>query len=52
MVFGMYYDWGGSQEEQPHVQGDVAAWAQEALEELSHVEGQEWWRWGDNPPPR
>ena len=52
MVFGMYYVWGGSQEEQPHVQGDVAAWAQEALEELSHVEGQEGWWWGDNPPPR
>ena len=30
---------GGSQEEQPHVQGAVAAWAQEGLEELSHVEG-------------
>ena len=35
---------GGSREEQPHVQGAVAAWAQEGLEELSHVEGQEgWW---------
>ena len=33
-----------SQEDQPHVQGAVAAWAQEGLEELSHVEGQEgWW---------
>ena len=32
---------GGSWEEQPHVQGVVAAWAQEGLEELSHVEGQE-----------
>ena len=33
---------GGGQEEQPHdVQGAVAAWAQEGLEELSHVEGQE-----------
>ena len=32
---------GGSREEQPHVQGAVAAWAQEGLEELSHVEGQE-----------
>ena len=31
----------GGQEDQPHA---VAAWAQEALEELSHVEGQEgWW---------
>ena len=32
---------GGGQEEQPHVQGVVAARAQEGLEELSHVEGQE-----------
>ena len=32
---------GGGQEDQPHVQGAVAAWAQEGLEELSHVEGQE-----------
>ena len=32
---------GGGQEDQPHVQGVVAAWAQEGLEELSHVEGQE-----------
>ena len=31
--------WG--QEKQPHVQGAVAARAQEGLEELSHVEGQE-----------
>ena len=31
----------GSWEKQPHVQGVVAAWAQEGLEELSHVEGQE-----------
>ena len=29
---------GGGQEDQPHA---VAAWAQEGLEELSHVEGQE-----------
>ena len=28
-------------EDQPHVQGAVAAWAQEGLEEPSHVEGQE-----------
>ena len=36
---------GGGQEDQPHVQGAVAAQrAQEGLEELSHVEGQEgWW---------
>ena len=32
---------GGSREEPPHVQGEVAARAQEGLEELSHVEGQE-----------
>ena len=34
---------GGGQEDQPHVQGAMAAWAQEGLEELSHVEGQEGW---------
>ena len=32
---------GGSWEEQPHIQGAVAAREQEGLEELSHVEGQE-----------
>ena len=32
---------GGGREEQPHVQGAVAAQVQEGLEELSHVEGQE-----------
>ena len=32
---------GGGQEDQPHVQGAVAAWAQKGLEELSHTEGQE-----------
>ena len=32
---------GSGREEQLHVQGAVAAWAQEGLEELSHVEGQE-----------
>ena len=32
---------GGDWEDQPHVQGAVAAWVQEGLEELSHVEGQE-----------
>ena len=32
---------GGGWEDQPHVQGAMAAWAQEGLEELSHVEGQE-----------
>ena len=32
---------GGGREEQPHVQGAMTARAQEDLEELSHVEGQE-----------
>ena len=32
---------GGSWEDKPHVQGAVAAQAQEGLEELSYVEGQE-----------
>ena len=32
---------GGGQEDQPHVQGAVAAQAQEGLEELSHIKGQE-----------
>ena len=32
---------GGDPEDQPHLQGAVAAWEQEGLEELSHVEGQE-----------
>ena len=32
---------GGGQEDQPHVQGAVAARAQEGLEKLSYVEGQE-----------
>ena len=31
---------GGGREDQPHIQEAVAAWAQEGLEELSHVEGQ------------
>ena len=35
---------GGGREEQPHVQGPMAARVQEGLEELSHVEGQEGWR--------
>ena len=35
---------GGGREELPHVQGAVAAGAQEGLEELSHVEGQEGWQ--------
>ena len=28
-------------EEQPHIQTEVAAWAQEGLEELFHIQGQE-----------
>ena len=32
---------GGGPEDQPHVQGAVVARAQEGLEELCHVEGQE-----------
>ena len=32
---------GSGWEDQPHVQGTVAAWAQEALEGLCHVESQE-----------
>ena len=31
---------GTSQEEQPHIQGAVAAWVQEGLEELLRVQGQ------------
>ena len=31
----------GGREELPHVQGAVATWAQEVLEELVHVQGQE-----------
>ena len=32
---------GGGREDQPHIQGALAVWAQEGLEELFHVEGQE-----------
>ena len=35
---------GSSREGQPYVQGVVAVWAQEGLEEPSHTEGQEGWR--------
>ena len=38
---------GSSREEQPHARGALAAWAQEGLEELSHIEGQEGRRCGD-----
>ena len=43
---------GGGWEDQPHTQGAMATQAQEGLEELSHVEGQEGWQWGDTPRPR
>ena len=43
---------GGGREEQPHFQGVVAARAQEGLEELLHVQGQEGQWWGDTPHPR
>ena len=43
---------GGGREDQPHVQAAVAARAQEGLEELSHIEGQERRWWGDTPRPR
>ena len=39
------------QKEQPHVQGVVAAQAQEGLEELSHIEGQEGRQRGDTLSP-
>ena len=32
---------GGGREEQPHVQGAVAAWSQEGIEELLHIQGHE-----------
>ena len=33
---------GGGRGELPHIQGVVAVLAQEGLEELLHVQGQEW----------
>ena len=35
---------GGGREEQPHIQGAVAARVQEGLEEPLHVQGQEGWQ--------
>ena len=35
---------GGGREDQPQVQGAVAVRAQEGLEELLNVQGQEWWQ--------
>ena len=43
---------GSGREEQSHTRGALAALAQEGLEELSHVEGQEGQQWGDTPRPR
>ena len=43
---------GGGWEEQPQVQGAVAAQAQKGLEELFHVQGQEGRQKGDTPHPR
>ena len=43
---------GSGREEQLHVQGAVAVQAQEGLEELFHVQGQERRQGGDNPFPR
>ena len=42
----------GGREEQPHIQGAVAAQALEGLEELFHVQGQEGRWWDDTPHPR
>ena len=35
-----------------YIQGAMAAQAQEGLEELSHIEGQEGRWWGGTPRPR
>ena len=43
---------GGGWEEQPHIQGAVAAWAPEGLEDLFHIQGREGWLLGDTPRPR
>ena len=43
---------GGGREDQPHVHGALAVQAQEGLEELSHIDGQEGRRGGDTPRPR
>ena len=42
----------GGREEQPHVQGAVAARAQEGWEELLHVQRQDGQPWGDTPRSR
>ena len=43
---------GQRREEQPRLQGAVAAHGQEGREELLHVQGQEGRPWGDTPHPR
>ena len=43
---------GRSREEQLNLQGAVAEQAQEGLEELFHIQGQEEWQWGDTPRPK
>ena len=44
---------GGGREEQPHIQGAVAAQAQKSLEELCHFRGQQGqWPGGATPHPR
>ena len=43
---------GSGWEELPHMQGEVAAWVQEGLEELSHVQGQGQRPRGATPRPR
>ena len=43
---------GSGREEQPHIQEAVATQAQEGLEELFQVEGQEGRQWGHTPCPR
>ena len=42
----------GGQEEQSHIQGAVAVWVQEGLEELLHVQDQKRQQSGDTPCPR
>ena len=36
-------------EEKPNIQGVVAVWAQEGLEDLLHIQSQEGWQWGNTP---
>ena len=43
---------GGGREELPHVQGAMAAQAQEGREKLLHIQDQEGRQWGDTLRPR